>query len=134
MDKPTYTSPAPVATARRLTRAVTTSGSGCVTVLFATLGIVIGIASIMAGGHLIGLILAAILIAIGIMTEPKQQFQSYCSACGNDVAATSRLCPHCHHQLRAAQSSRSAWRPILWAILITSLAIAAFFLWINFRS
>ena len=133
MDKPTYTSPAPVATAQRLTRTVTTSGSGCVTVLFATLGIVIGIASIMAGGHLIGLILAAILIAIGVMTEPKQPVQSYCSACGNDVAATSRLCPHCHHQLRSAKPPRSAWRPILWATFITSMALAAFFLWTHLR-
>lgn len=133
MDKPTYTSPAPVATAQRLTRTVTTSGSGCVAVLFALLGIVIGIFSIMAGGNLIGLILAALLIGIAALTEPKQQFQSYCSACGNDVAATSRLCPHCHHQLRAAKTPRSAWRPILWAIFITSMALAAFFLWTHFR-
>jgi hypothetical protein len=131
--QPTYTSPAPVTTAKRLTRTVTTSGSGCVTVIFASLGIVIGIASIMSGGNLIGLILAAILIAIGVMTEPKQLFQSYCSACGNDVAATSRLCPHCHHQLLAAKAPRSAWRPILWAIFITSMALAAFFLWTCFR-
>lgn len=133
MDKPTYTSPAPVATAQRLTRTVTTSGSGCVAVLFATLGIVIGIFSIMAGGHLIGLILAAILIAIGVMTEPKQQFQSYCSACGNDVAATSRLCPHCHHQLRSAKPPRSAWRPILLGTLIFAALIGLFFLWLSLR-
>lgn len=42
------------------------------------------------------------LIVGGSLVDSKYRTDHFCSACGNDVAPTSQLCPTCHASFRTA--------------------------------
>lgn len=121
-------------TAYRLSRTVKLSGSTGVSYLFVILGVLIGVLSFFQGIIIAGLILGSILFAIGCLVEPKYQHISYCEACGNEVAPTSKHCPHCHTDLIAAPHRRRRMSPILLGTFIFIALIGLFFLWLKLRS
>lgn len=125
--------PAPAAPqAYRHIRSVSRGGSGCAAYLFAILGLGIAFLSI-ASGQFIGLILAVVLIAIAALAEPKKQRIAICGACGNEVTPTSLICPTCHAKLTTAPR-RLLPDAVTCILILTTLSLAAFFLWLNFRS
>lgn len=118
--------------AYRLHRAAATSGSAAGSFFFGLLAALLGIAGFFTA--MIILWPCALLAAIAaILIEPKAQLATYCEACGNDVAPTSRHCPHCHTQLIAAPPPRRRLSPILLGTLIFTGLIALFYLWLYLR-
>lgn len=119
-------------TAHRLHRAVQHSGSTAASFFFALIALLTGIAGFFT--YTIILWPCALLAAIAaILSDPKQQFISYCEACGNEVAPTSKHCPHCHTDLIAAPHRHRRMSPILLGTLIFIALIAIFFVWLFLR-
>lgn len=117
--------------AYRLTRA-TRSGSSANTLFFGLITAAFAIAGFFA--YMIVCWPCALLAAIAaVLSEPKVQLTSYCEACGNDVAPTSKRCPHCHTDLLAPPARRKPISPILLGTLIFAALIAGFFLWLHLR-
>jgi hypothetical protein len=113
----------------RMSRKVTSGGSGCLAAICYLIGI---------GGLLIALPGAAILplsifgtvpfavvfLAIGYAVDSKTSHVSYCGQCGNQVAETSTLCPYCHSHLHTPPK-RIDW---VWVTLaLTAIAALIFF-------
>lgn len=130
MHKSTYTPATAIAHAHRHLMVKSRSGSTLAVIIFGVPGIIIGLASIMSGGNLIGLILAAILIGIAILCDPKKQLAAMCGACGNEVAPTSLLCPHCQTRLTAAPRKRDLGLIVIIGFL---LLLAGFIVWLAYQ-
>lgn len=118
--------------AYRRTRSTSSGGSGCFCILFFVAGVSVAIMSLASGGAILGLMLAALLIVIAILCEPKKHRTTFCGACGNEVAPTSSLCPTCRAQLTAAPR-RFRLDPVAWALIVFALAVGLFFLWLRYR-
>lgn len=119
-------------TAYRLTRSVHLSGSTGASFFFALIALITGIAGFFA--YMILLWPCALLAAIAaILSDPKEQHISYCEACGNDVAPTSKRCPHCQTELIAPPRPRRRLSPILLGTLIFAAMIGLFFFWLSVR-
>lgn len=118
-------------TAYRLSRTIS-SGSSAGSFFFGILAALLGISGLFTATILLWP--CALLAAIAaILIEPKAQSITYCEACGNDVAPTSRHCPHCHTDLIAAPQPRRRLSPILLGTLIFTGLIALFYLWLYLR-
>lgn len=119
-------------TAYRLSRSIS-SGSSAASFFFGLVAALLGIAGFFTA--MIILWPCALLAAIAaILVDPKEQLISYCEACGNDVAPTSKHCPHCHTDLIAPPRPRKPLSPILLGTIIFAALIALFFLWLKLRS
>ena len=117
--------------AYRLTRA-TRSGSSAGTLFFGLITAAFAIAGFFS--YMLIFWPCALLAAIAaVLSEPKVQLTSYCEACGNDVAPTSKRCPHCHTDLLAPPARRKPISPIFLGTLIFAALIAALFLWLRLR-
>ena len=77
---------------------------------------------------------ALLAVIAAILSDPKEQHITYCEACGNDVAPTSKRCRHCQTELIAPPRPRRRLSPILLGTLIFAALIALFFLWLSLRS
>ena len=119
--------------AYRLSRSTTTSGSAFASFFFGLIAAILGIAGFFT--YMIILWPCALLAVIAaILSDPKEQHITYCEACGNDVAPTSKRCPHCHTELIAPPRPRRRLPPILLGTLIFAALIGLFFLWLSLRS
>ena len=120
------------APAYRLSRSTTTSGSDFASFFFSLIAAILGIAGFFT--YMLIFWPCALLAAIAaILSDAKTQIITYCDACGNDVAPTSRHCPHCHTDL-IAPPRRRRLSPILLGTLIFAALIGLFFLWLSLRS
>ena len=100
--------PSPAAAAEKRTRKTKTGGSAGASLLFTLLGlgsILLGLACFLLFSWLLGLLIilgGIVLIVGGSLVDSKYRTDHFCSACGNDVAPTSQLCPTCHASFRTA--------------------------------
>lgn len=124
--------PTPTQRAFRHIRNTKAGGSGCAAYLFAILAFVVGFFSLASGLNLIGLCLAVLLLGIAAACEPKSHKTHFCGHCGNEVAPTSVLCPHCHTALTPAPK-KFRLHPIFTAVILFAILVGLFFLWIHNR-
>lgn len=95
-------------------------GSGCACIAFFLLGLLV---AGMSAGRPAGLILAAILILLAVVCNPRSITLHWCGRCGNEVSQTSLTCPHCSARLTPPRRDRQ-FDPIWLAFVIVAFLIA----------
>lgn len=102
--------------AYRLTRKVRTGGNGCTALAVFLLGLVM---------LFFFWPLGLLLIVIGLLADARYGNKSFCGQCGNEVAPTSNLCPHCSYRLVTPPLSYrlSGARRVLIVMLVLTLII-----------
>lgn len=76
--------------AMRVRKRVHTSGSGCASLIFLLLGLMMLVLFFPLG---------LILIAVAVLVNSKYAYVYHCGACGNSVTSVSNLCPTCRADL-----------------------------------
>jgi len=94
----------------RENRRVRAGGSSCL----AAVVFLIGLCMLISPLFLIGL---AFILAAGLL-QTRYVTQFFCGSCGNDVAATSDLCPTCHCDLEdKPETTQQKMTKIFWWML-----------------
>ena len=116
--KPSSAISAPSTFAKRLERQKHLSGSRALALLVILLGL-----AVFACYHwAIGL---CIMLASALV-DARHTRVSWCSGCGNEVSATSTLCPVCSAKLSAPERAEMLWLSrAIWAAVLVALGIAA---------
>lgn len=107
-----------------------TGGSGCLCLFFFVAGLIVAALSLAAGGTILGLMLAALLILIAVLLDPKTRAVHWCGHCGNEVSDTSVTCPYCQTRLTPPRRDRS-YDPIIAAFVLCVFVIALLLCWLK---
>jgi hypothetical protein len=110
-----------------------TGGSGCLCLFFLIAGLIVTALSLAAGGAILGLMLAVLLILIAVLFDPKIKAVHWCGHCGNEVFATTITCSHCQTRLTPPRRDRS-YDPIIAAFVICVFVIALLLCWLKLTS
>ncbi len=117
--------PQPTVYTYRIARKVRTGGSGAAAVILMLIGIGIFI--------FINWIIGLVFIIIGGLVDSKHKLIHHCDHCGNEVAATCRLCPTCHADL-APEPRKPFWIAMLRTLgLLAILASSLVLVWYVLR-